>query len=72
VAELSLTGLILVGVHQQHRQLAPVPAGDADRLRKSVLEHAAVGQTGQRVVRGQVAELELPALAHVDVLDHRR
>ena len=46
------------------------PVGIGDRLRQPVLQQRAVRQAGQRIMVGQMLQLQLDLLAARDVLDH--
>src|SRR6266536_119647 len=70
VAELVVDRLEAIEVEDQHRQPAAPAPGAAHRLVEAVVEEAAVGKAGEGVVGGAVEEVELMALAVVDVFDH--
>jgi hypothetical protein len=54
VAERVVDGLEAVEVDEHHRGLLAVAVGERERLLQAVLQQAAVGQAGERVVVGQV------------------
>ena len=63
VAEAVVDRLEVVEVHEQHGQRSRRTVGQQERVLEAVDEQGAVGQSGQRVVERQMAELllELPA-----------
>ena len=71
VAERVVDDLEVVQVQEQHRHAAALPPGAHHRTRQALGQQAAVGQAGQGVVVGQIAQLLLGALLVGDVVDHR-
>ena len=70
VAERIVDVLEAVQVEEQHRDAAALPARAHDRARQPLRQQRAVGQAGQRVVVGQVAQFLLGALLVGDVAEH--
>ena len=63
VAKAVVDCLEAIEVDEQYRQAAIVATGQRHRLIEALMETEAVGQTGQRVVVGQMQDLPLGVLA---------
>jgi len=62
VAEGVVDELEVVDVQEQHRDAAPVPPAACQRVVQAVAQQLAVGQAGQRIVQGLVAQRVLHPL----------
>ena len=71
VAERVVDDLEAVEVDEQHRELAVVAPRRLDRQPEQLREHHAIRQAGEAVVRREVLDALLGALARRDVLDDR-
>jgi hypothetical protein len=67
VAEAVVDDLEVVEVEEQHRDVLIVLAGGGKRALQPLLEQRAIGEAGERVVEGLVAQLVLERLALPDV-----
>ena len=70
VAERVVDVLEAVEVEEQHRDARVLPARAHDRARQALRQQRAVGQAGEGVVVGEVAQFLLGALLVGDVVDH--
>ena len=71
VAERVVDGLEAVEVDEHHRGVLAVAVAERERLRQPVLQQAAVGQPGERVVVGEVLGARLRLLQLGGALGHR-
>ena len=70
VAEAVVDGLEAVEIDEQYRHLVLRAVRQRQRLVEAVHQQAAVGQAGEHVVAGHVAQLVLVLLAPRNILDH--